>query len=75
MREMAEELRKGLRTSRKSMIKFSVGHDEPEIPAPLHEPTDMVVVSSPCHPWEPIKVMEDWRRPVHCLVCGEQFSV
>jgi hypothetical protein len=28
----------------------------------------MIIVLSPCHPWEPIKIMEDWGEPVHCLV-------
>lgn len=75
MRETTADLRKGLRTSRKSLIKFSVDCEEPEPPAPLHEPSDMVVVLSPCHPWEPIKIVDDWREPVHCLMCGERFSV
>jgi hypothetical protein len=75
LREMAGELQKNLRSSRNSTFKLSVDHDEPETPAPLHEPTDMGIVSSPCHPWEPFKVLEDWTEPVHCLVCGERFSV
>jgi hypothetical protein len=24
-----------------------------------------------CHPAEPVKVLDDWGRPVHCLICGE----
>lgn len=75
MSELAEELRKGLRTSHNSVVKFSVDHNEPETPAPLTEPADMTIVLSPCHPWEPIKIMEDWDKVIHCLVCGNEFSV
>lgn len=39
-------------------------------PAPLHEPEDMRLVTPVCHPTEPIKVLESWVSPVHCLVCG-----
>jgi hypothetical protein len=44
-------------------------------PAPLVERDDMVAVSSPCHPHEPIKIAEFWEEPIHCLVCGELFTV
>jgi len=49
--------------------------DGPEPPSPLIEPHDMVTVQSPCHPWEPIKVLEDWNDPLHCLLCGLPFAV
>jgi hypothetical protein len=75
MRVLTDGLRKGLRTSRNSMVKFSVDHDDPETSAPLIEPADMVIVLSPCHPWEPIKITEGWNGPIHCLVCGDPFSV
>ena len=44
-------------------------------PGPLVEPDDMVAVASPCHPHEPIKIVEAWDEPIHCLVCGELFRV
>lgn len=47
----------------------------PEPPPALHEPQDMVLVESPCHPWEPIKVEAAWTDPLHCLVCGAKFAV
>jgi DNA-directed RNA polymerase subunit RPC12/RpoP len=37
---------------------------------PLTEPDDMRRVDFGCHPREPVKVLEDWNRAVHCLICG-----
>ncbi len=52
-------------------IEASLERDEPE-PAPeLDESDDMRSVDFPCHPSEPVKVLEDWGRPLHCLICGE----
>lgn len=62
--------------SRDSFIKIKVGNtNEPEPPSALHEPNDMTLVQSPCHPWEPFKVLDDWSEPLHCLVCGERFTI
>ena len=47
----------------------------PEPPMPLTEPNDMVIVTSPCHAWEPIKVPEERSGRLHCLVCGAAFAV
>ncbi|MGD0166912.1 MAG: hypothetical protein ABSC51_06430 [Gaiellaceae bacterium] len=44
-------------------------------PPPLLEPDDMIAVASPCHPHEPVKILDDWDQPIHCLVCGEPFTV
>ena len=75
-REVGDIFRDLERKSRNSMIKFKAGRmNIPESPDLLHEPGDMVIVQSPCHPWEPIKVSEDWRDPLYCLLCGEQFAV
>lgn len=41
---------------------------------PLVEPDDMVIISSPCHPWEPMKVTEIATPPFYCLMCGEAFA-
>lgn len=54
-------------------IKLDVPHLNP--PAPLFEDNDMVAIEPPCHPEEPLKVVEDWDDIVHCLVCGTQFRV
>jgi hypothetical protein len=37
----------------------------------LPEANDMRLVTFACHPDEPVKVAEDYRGPLHCLVCGE----
>jgi len=42
----------------------------PEAPA-LSEADDMRMVEFSCHPEEPIKVLDDWTKAMHCLVCGE----
>ncbi len=42
-------------------------------PPPLVEPNDMDTVASPCHPTEPVKIIESWDGPIYCLVCGLLF--
>lgn len=42
---------------------------------PLVEPDDMMIVSSPCHGYEPVKVPADHAGPLYCLVCGAAFAV
>ena len=73
MREIADELSKSIRPG--SPLKISVSGDEPEPPPALQEPADMIPVQPPCHPWEPIKIAEDWSEPIHCLICGEVFAL
>lgn len=52
-------------------IEARLEREEPE-PAPqLDETDDMRRVDFTCHPDEPVKVLDDWDRPVHCLICGE----
>jgi hypothetical protein len=48
---------------------FKVTKADP--PTPLFEPNDMRRVVFECHPKEPIKVLDEWNEPVHCLICGE----
>lgn len=45
---------------------------EPPRPVPPvpDEPNDMRRVDFQCHPTEPVKVLEGWDGPVHCLICG-----
>lgn len=67
---------KGLeRKMRKGPVSFKANSMPMHEPHPLHEPQDMVVVQSPCHPEEPIKITEDWQEPLHCLVCGSTFAI
>lgn len=58
------------------LIRLSVsdrGIDTNPPPPPLSEPNDMAAVEAPCHPFEPVKIREDWLDAVHCLVCGAPF--
>ncbi len=75
IRDIADEFNSSLGGQRNSFIKMSMSYDEPEPPSALHEAPDMVIVLSPCHPWEPIKIAEDWSGPVYCLVCGSAFAI
>ncbi len=40
-------------------------------PDPLTEDDDMIRVDFACHQSEPLKILDDWHQPVHCLICGE----
>lgn len=46
-----------------------------EPPSQLNEPNDMIMVASPCHAYEPIKIGEGWIDRLHCLICGNAFQV
>ena len=43
-------------------------------PEPLTESDDMTRVDFACHPSEPLKVVDDWREPARCLICGQLSS-
>jgi len=34
----------------------------------------MTRVDFACHPSEPLKILDDWHEPVHCLICGQLNS-
>lgn len=75
-RMMAEGIRGLSRRRQRGGISVTFKREpDPVSPAPLVEPRDMVAVASPCHPHKPIKIVEDWDEPVHCLVCGQLFAV
>jgi len=57
-----------------SLVRFETKYKRPSKPPPLHEPDDMRKVVPPCHPNEPLKIHEDWNKPVFCLICGKSFS-
>jgi hypothetical protein len=52
------------------LVDINVDISTPEPPPPLTEDDDMRRVEFACHPNEPVKVLEDWDAPVHCLFCG-----
>jgi hypothetical protein len=59
-----------------SFIRIDVtSSDAPEPPPALLESHDMTIVESPCHPWEPVKVVETWVEPLYCLLCGEKYAI
>ena len=41
---------------------------------PLTEADDMTLILFPCHPSEPLKVLDEWRKAVYCLICGKSPS-
>jgi DNA-directed RNA polymerase subunit RPC12/RpoP len=41
---------------------------------PLTEADDMTRIDFPCHPAEPLKVQDDRRKALHCLICGRPFA-
>jgi hypothetical protein len=52
------------------------GHlDAPDKPVALVEPDDMMIVVSPCHSYEPVKVPEGTEGALHCLICGTPFAM
>lgn len=55
---------------------YTPGKSTAPAPTPLHEPNDMIIIESPCHPWEPVKVPQQRAdsAPLYCLLCGEEFS-
>ena len=47
-----------------------------EIPSALvEEATNTIIVASPCHSFEPVKISADWAGDIHCLMCGDAFSI
>jgi hypothetical protein len=56
------------------MIKAELKYDAPEELDPLTEIDDMTRVDFDCHPTEPVKVLDDWDKPVRCLICGQPNS-
>lgn len=74
MQAIADELGKAFKGMKG--ITYKPGRvDVPDTPMPLTEPDEMVIVTSPCHAYEPVKVPDDHPDVLHCLVCGSQFAV
>lgn len=74
MNEATKDLFKSFSGNRSLIgVTHSGGFDGPDAPAPVVEPNDMVIVSSPCHGYEPIKVPESRPEQLHCVVCGQAF--
>jgi hypothetical protein len=61
--------------NRSGFIKADISAHQPLPPPPLIEAVDMIAVASPCHPYEPVKILDSWDAPIHCLVCGALYVV
>ncbi len=57
-----------------SLVRFETKYKAPSKPLPLHELDDMQKVKPSCHPDEPLKVYENWNKPIVCLICGKPFT-
>lgn len=70
-----EELKAAMRSAKGLQFRWKQLPPD-ELPNPMVEPDDMDAVASPCHPWEPTKLQSLAENlEIHCLVCGEAFSV
>jgi hypothetical protein len=69
LRKFADDIARTFRSAGMT-IRSTPGRqaDEPEL---LTEADDMTRVDFECHPSEPLKILDEWRNPVHCLICGE----
>jgi hypothetical protein len=56
---------------RSGFLEIEVSVPDPEPPQALEEADDMRSVVFACHPAEPVKVLDEWQRNVHCLICGQ----
>jgi hypothetical protein len=56
------------------MVSKLGAYESPDKLDPLTETDDMTLIVFPCHPPEPLKVLDDWHKPVHCLICGKLAS-
>ena len=56
------------------MVSKLGAYQTPDKLDPLTEADDMTLIVFPCHQPEPLKVLDDWRKPVHCLICGKPAS-
>lgn len=74
--ELADRLQRTLGNQRNSLIRLEVeSGPAPEPPMPLVEQNDMTMIAPPCHSFEPLKVTENWTGSLHCLMCGQEFTV
>jgi hypothetical protein len=71
LKKFERDLRRSAKRSG-GFLDVSVRHEPAHQPAPLVEVDDMRRVDFLCHPGEPIKILDDWTQPVHCLICGSE---
>jgi hypothetical protein len=66
---MLDDFADNLGRSSSGTFKVNVNRQRSPQPPELSEPDDMRRIDFPCHPSEPLKVLEDWTGPLHCLIC------
>jgi hypothetical protein len=54
------------------MLRIEASKPQIEAPEPMSETDDMVRVDFSCHPSEPVKLLDDWKEPPYCVVCGQR---
>jgi hypothetical protein len=70
-KELSQSISKGFGGSSNSgLIRYEVDQKLAKTEKPL-EVNDMQRVDFLCHPKEPVKVLDGWAQPVHCMICGE----
>ncbi len=74
MGQELDDMFKGLERSTRGNRFIEFKAQGGDVPDPS-EPLDMIIVASPCHKWEPVKIPEDHVGIVHCLICGEAFAI
>jgi hypothetical protein len=65
-RELVDPMMRDFARRTGASYKSNVSDERQE----LVEENDMRRVDFECHPGEPLKVLDDWTEPVHCLICG-----
>lgn len=73
LEQFANDL-KGIGRHSKGIVSVEMSHQAPDEPDLLTEVEDMTRVDFTCHPTGPIKILDDWNKPVFCLICGQPNS-
>lgn len=68
IKKFSDDIRRSFRSS--LVVQSNGTHTKLEQLDPLTEEDDMLKISFTCHPTEPVKIIEDWDKAVHCLICG-----
>jgi hypothetical protein len=69
LRKFADDIARSFRGG--GLTTRSAPPSQADQPDPLTEADDMTRVDFACHPSEPLKILDDWRKPAHCPICGE----
>ena len=73
--EVGRQFKEVARNSKHHEYRSDLSAIPPPGPLELDEIDSLVAVASPCHGYEPVKVLTAWRSALYCLICGEPYSV